>query len=455
MQEFKFFLITDTHFFKNSLGAYGEGYDAHMEYEQKCFAETEAINRAAFEYLKASKEADTVLIAGDLSHNGEKESHMEFKKLLEELKASGKKIYVVTAGHDIKDKPFAYPGTKERTYVEGIKFADLYDIYRDFGYDAAIEFNREHMSYVAQLADGIRLLVICGDTAQGSNMTYDDEFLGWMKQQLDKARADGQMMIAMEHYPVLPGQPILSFIGDATVRNSKKLINTLADNGCHLIFTGHMHNQSINTVTTELGNKFYDVCTGSLIGCPAFMRLCTVKDENTVDIKSIPVPDFEWDTKGKTCEQYLQDQFDSMIINLLTSMRDDPERAMRKVGLKKDNEILKKLLRKVGKALCEDTVGKAAKLFLVKAEPEVRDVPLMKLLSDVVRYVFAGDQPYTDKTPEGRVLLKIVGRFKPLLSALSKKVKDSQGEPVDLYEIIRHSFGNYGISDSNAVINLK
>ena len=70
MKELKLFVITDTHFFKNSLGAYGEEYDRFMDFEQKCFAETENINKAAFEYLAASDEADIVLIAGDLSFNG-------------------------------------------------------------------------------------------------------------------------------------------------------------------------------------------------------------------------------------------------------------------------------------------------------------------------------------------------------------------------------------------------
>ncbi len=454
MEEFRFFLITDTHFFKNSLGAYGAGYERHMEYEQKCFAETESIDRAAFAYLKESKEADTVLIAGDLTHNGEKASHEEFVKLLRELKESGKKIYVVTAGHDVKKDPFAFPGTDERVVVEGIKFADLYGYYRDFGYDAAIAFNAEHMSYVAQLADGIRLLVLCSDTAEGTAKAYDESFRVWIKEQLDLAKADGQMMIAMEHYPVLPGQPILSLIGDATQKEANTLVRLLADNGCHLIFTGHMHNQSINTVTTEKGNRFFDVCTGSAIGHPAFMRLCTVKDESTVEIKSIPVPDFDWDTNGKTCKQYLQDQFDSMIINLLTGMRDDPVRAMKKVGIK-ENKLLEKLLRRAGKALCENSVGKTARFFAVKADPSIADMPLIDLLTAVVRNVFAGDQPFTDKTPEGKVLLKIVSRFKPLLKIMSGKVKDSQGNGVDLYDIIKNSFGNYGISDSEAVLRLK
>lgn len=453
-KDFKFLLLTDPHFFKNSLGAYGEGYEELMQSEQKCFAETEAINRAVIEYLKTYTEADTILIAGDLSFNGEKESHEEYSKLLKELKDTGKKIYVVTAGHDIKDKPWSYPGTKERVPVEGIKFADLYSYYGEFGYADAIEFNREHMSYVAQLADGIRLLVICNDTANGSNVTYDDKFLYWMGEQVRKAKADGQMIFAMEHYPVLPGQPILGFIGDATVKESKKLINTLADNGCNLIFTGHMHNQSVNVVITEKGNKLYDVCTGSLIGCPAFMRLCTIKDENTVDIKSIPIPDFEWDTKGKTCEEYLQAQFDGMIINLLTGMRDNPEKTMRKIHMKQSKASVA-FVRKFGKALCNSTVGQTTKRFLVKAEPEVENKPLLDLLTEIVRFTFTGNQPYTTDTPEGKTFMKLIGRFKPVLSILNKKLKDNQGESIDLYDMIKNTIGNYGIDDSNAVLKLK
>lgn len=454
MKEFKFFLITDPHFFKNSLGAYGEGYDAFMNYEQKCFAETEAINCAVLNYLKESKDADTVLIAGDLTFNGEKESHMEYKRLLQELKAAGKNIYIVTAGHDIDEWPWSFPGTLERVHVDGVKFDDLYDIYRDFGYDSAIAFNREHLSYVAQLSDGIRLLVICNITADSRNATYDDEFLAWIKEQLDSAKADGQMIFAMEHYPVLAGQPILSLIPDARQKEAQKLIDLLADNGCHLIFTGHMHNQSINVVTTEKGNKFYDVCTGSLIGCPAYMRLCTIKDESTVDIKSIPIPDFDWDTKGKTCEEYLQAQFDAMIYNLLVGMKDDPSRTMKKIKLS-ENSISVFLVQKLGKALCTKTVGQAAKLIGIKSEPEIKDMPLLDLLLSLVRCVFCGNQPYTEDTPQGKTLLKVIERFEPIISMVNKKIKGSQGETIDFYEIFKHSIGNYGIDDYNAVLKLK
>lgn len=454
MNEFKFFVITDTHFFKNSLGAYGPGYDRFMETEQKCFAETEAIDKAVFKYLEESKDADTILIAGDLTFWGEKESHAEYINMLRQLKASGKRILVVTAGHDISDHPFCFPGTEDRIPVEGIKFDDLYDLYSEFGYADALSFNRKHMSYVTQLTDGVRLLVMCGDTAYGHNVEYDDEFLSWVKVQLDDARIHNQTVFAMEHYPVIAGQPVLSFISDARVKKSKKLIGLLADNGCHLIFTGHMHNQSINVAETALGNKFYDVCTGSVIGCPAYIRLCTVKDKNTVQINSIPIPEFDWDKKGLTGEEYLKKQFDSMIINLITGLKTNPGKTLRKIDMR-DTELNKKIFGKLGTKISEATLGDIAKLLRVKIDSNIKDNSFLQFMTDIVRNIFCGDQPYTDSTPEGKFFLSLIKKLGPALGIINSKVHDCQGETIDIYEVLKHSIGNYGISDYDAVLNLK
>ncbi len=450
MKPFKFFVITDTHYFAKSLSACGKPYEEFMDFEQKCFAETPYINDAVFDYLAKQTEADTILIAGDLSFNGEKASHEEFVMLLDKLKDAGKDVYVVTAGHDIEQNPFEYI-EDGRQPVEGVKFSDLYDYYRDFGFDKAISFYRENLSYVAQLADGVRLLVLCNDSAEQKNIAYTDELLSWAKEQMDKAKADGQMMFAMEHYPVLPGQPILSLIPDARQKESKKLYTLLADNGVHLIFTGHMHNQSINMIVTENGNDFYDVCTGSLIGCPAFMRLCTIENEETVHIKSIPVPEFEWDKNGKSGTVYLREQFERMIRTMVSSMQDDPARFFRKIG--GDKPKLHKAVKVIGKALNTWTVGRVASLFFVRADKSIADRKFIELAVDIVRYVFEGDQPFREGTPEGDTVLRVFKRLKPVFKILNNKLHGSQGEEIDLYEMLKHSLGNYdAISDYDAIL---
>ncbi len=449
MKPLKFYLVTDTHYFRNSLGAYGEEYERFMEFEQKCFAETQAINEAVFAWLEKAQDADIVLIAGDLSFNGEKESNVAFSQLLKEFKEkSGKKVCVVTAGHDFNDNPFCFD-ENGRGKPEGTKFSELYGLYKDFGYTDAIAFNEEHLSYVAELSDDVRLLVICNDIDGQKHITYDDEFLGWIEAQAKQAQADGKMMIAMEHYPVLAGQPILALIGDARQAQAQKLIDTLADNGVHLIFTGHMHNQSINVVETAKGNKFYDVCTGSAIGCPAFMRLVTIEDENTVDIKSIPVPDFEWDKKGMTGEEYLKAQFEKMIRILLECMVRDPERLMGKLHIKQ-TPALKKLFPVIGRKISKATVGGVCRLLCVSADKRIKKDNFVDFAVDIARSVFEGNQPFVEGTPGGDTLLKVFRRLKPFI----KTLKGSQGETLDFYETMKHTVGNYGIDDYNATIKL-
>lgn len=450
MKELKFFLVTDTHYFKNSIGAYGEDYERFMDYEQKCFAETQSINEAAFAYLEKSDEADIILIAGDLTFNGEKESHKAFSALLHDFKErTGKKIFVVTAGHDSNKNPFGYNETG-RIAVEGTAFEELYDYYREFGYDQAIEFDREHMSYVAELSDDVRLLVICNDTAEGNNKEYSEEFLSWINAQANKAQADGKMMIAMEHYPVLAGQPILNIIPDARQKSSKKLIETLADNGVHLIFTGHMHNQSINAVRTKKGNKFVDVCTGSLIGCPAFMRLITIKDESTVDIKSIPIPEFEWDKGGKTGEQYLREQFEKMLRSCINALEKNPEKLCEKLCVKY-NPAIKKPAAFLGRKISTVTLGTVGKLLFVKVDDSIKNEKFFDFIVDAVRSVFTGNQPFVEGTPKGDALLSFFKKAKPFV----KTLKGSQGETFDFYNTMKHTVGNYGTDDYNAEIKLK
>lgn len=451
MKELNFFVITDTHYFEHSLGCWGKEYENFMDFEQKCFAETAAINNSVFEYLATDDRADIVLIAGDLSFNGEKESHRSFGKLLKKLKDSGKQIYVVTAGHDFNEHPFAFDenGRKE---PEGIAFADLYDYYKEYGYEDAIAFNKEHLSYVVNLSDDIRLLVLCNDTKDGKGLAYDDDFLAWIEKQAKQAKEDGKMMIAMEHYPLLPGQPLFSLIGDATQKNGKALAEILADNDVHLIFTGHMHNQSVNVYKTENGNKIYDVCTGSVIGCPAFMRLVSVKDERTVEIESIPVPEFKWDKNGKSGKQYMQDQFERMIRVLLTSMVNDPHRVMRKIRLG-DNDALAKVITVLGKAVNGWSVGKVAKILCIKVDDSVKDIPFAEIAIELVRSIFEGDQPFVAGTPKGDAVLGLFNRLRPILNKIS--LKTTWGEPADLYEILKHTAGNYGISDNNCTLLLK
>ncbi len=453
MKETKFYLITDTHYFAPKLGCSGPEYDDFMHYEQKCFAETASINRSVIDYLKEAKEADNVLIAGDLSFNGEIESHREFIALLDELRESGKNVYVVTADHDFEGEYpcFAY-GENGYWEPEGTKREDLPELYKSFGFGQAIAEDREHLSYVAQIGEGVRLLALNCDFKKKGNHHFKEEQLQWIKEQAQKAREDGQMLFAMNHYPILGGQPLMALIEPMSVRDSHETATFLADNGIHLVFTGHMHNQSINFIETEKGNKLYDVCTGAIIADPAYIRLVTIKDEKTVDIKSIPTPDFDFDTKGKDCKQYLSDLFDNMIVNVLTDMRDDTQRMMNKFHLG-DDAKLRFILRMAGKILCAIKLSTLARLLFIRCPKSIKNVTLLSYATDIVRHMFEGNQPFVEGTDEGDLFIAFLKRINPILKKIS--LKNPDGTKADLFDVLKNTAGNYGIDDYNATLILK
>lgn len=454
MKETKFYLIADPHYFASELGCSGDEYEDFMHYEQKCFAETENINKSVFEFLKKADEADILLIAGDLIFNGEKKSHEGFLKLLYSLKEHGKKIYVVTADHDFNwDQwgTFAF-GENGRYNPEHTTRDELIGLYSDFGFGEAIAIDKEHLSYVAQLSDNVRLLALNCDLKEGGKYHFFPEQTEWIKEQTAKAREDGQIIFAMCHYPILPGQPLFSLISPMMIRDAHKFASFLADEGVHMIFTGHMHNQSINVITTEKGNKLYDITTGSIIADPAMIRHITIKDESTVEIKSIPTPDFEWDTKGKTCKEYLSDMFDRMIVNVLTDMRDDTQRMMNKFHLE-DKGAIKKVLGLAGKFICSVKVGTLAKMLFIKCDKSIKKMRVLDYATELVRGIFEGNQTFVAGTPKGDVWLKLLKRIRPILKKIN--IKGWDGKKADLYDILKNTAGNYDIDDYNATLILK
>ncbi|MBQ6023155.1 MAG: metallophosphoesterase [Clostridia bacterium] len=449
MSEFRFFLITDTHYFAEKLGCRGEAYKEFMKYEQKCFAETQKINEAAFRFLNGTDLADTVLIAGDLSFNGEKESHLGFIELLKDLKAHGKRVFVITAGHDFNDHPFAFDETG-RLEPEGTKREELFDLYYEFGFSDAIAVDRENLSYVAQLAPGLRLLALNNDGDCKKNHTYTARQIEWILKQTKKAREDGETMIAMSHYPLLPGVPLFGLLGgEVVMKNADYITTLLADEGVHLCFTGHMHNQAVNKKVTEKGNLFYDVCTGSLIGCPASMRLVTITDNYRVQLETLPVPDFDWDLEGLTKDEYFRRQFDMMIDTYLTSMRDDPARFLGKLGMKEAPEGVRNVVEKVGGYLNGVTVGRLCKTLCVKCPEEIRDTLFVDLARELVRNCFTGNAPYVYGTPEYAAIMGVIGRFAKFIKI------NVNGKSVEFLPLVEKTIGKYGLDDDNTSFTLR
>lgn len=419
--------------------------------------ETEAIIDRAFALLAEDTETQIILMPGDLSRDGEKASNLLFLEKLKGLQERGKKIYVITARHDYNNEAEGFCGS-EQIPVEGTRRDELVDLYWDYGFSDAIALDREHLSYVAQLAPGVRLLALNCDGDCEDFKGFPPKQQTWIFDQIAQAKAAGDVIFAMTHYPVLPGSPIFQYIGDAVLTHWQDVTRNLADAGLPLIFTGHMHIQSVNKTVTANGNVLYDVCTGSLVGYPCAMRKVVLHPDCTAEITSSTVDDFDWDKQRKTANGYFIWRFERMIRDILESMWHDPERFLGFIGLSdklKENKIMQGLIRFTGKRLNTWTLGKTAHLLFFRADQSIQDVRLADKAVELVRNVFAGDQPYTKETPEYRFLQTFLHRLRLPIRIAERKLGEKQPLLGNITALVLGLVGKEHKIDNHVLLDLK
>ncbi len=414
--ELKFYLVTDTHHYAFEKLGFAGGYD------QKCMNESGAIIDAAFDKFIGQDEIDIVLIAGDLTNNGERESHREFVDKLRRLKAAGKSVYLITATHD-----YGLREAKDGESDCGRALRnELRGMYNDFGFHEAIAEYKDGLSYVARLQPGYRLLALNDDGNGRSFCGSDDDQLQWVLDQIKSAREDGEYLFAMTHHPVLPPSPVYPVMSKRDMHGGYETVPYLfADAGLQFIFTGHSHMQNIGFLKTPKGNVFCDINTGSLVGYPTPIRRVTLDGEK-MTVTTEKIDTFQWDFKGKEPQDYLRDHFDHLLNDIFDSMAYDFEKFAGLAGgfsmERKTAEKLKIPIKLIGKTMQKLTLGKAGRLLFVKRkiDKSVQNMLIKDLVVEIVRNIFSGNEHYSPDTAVYKAVMVLLKRLNPLLKRFVK-----------------------------------
>ena len=438
----KFYLLTDTHYFEESLGAEGKAYEEYMKTEAFYLKESSVINKTVFQKLKDDKETELIIIPGDLSKDGEYESHKSLIKELNDLKQSGKKIFVITAGHDYNEYGRSYKND-EFVPVKGTEFKELYNLYYEFGFKDALSVHEETLSYIAEIAQNIQLLALNCDSKRECKGLIDENLLKWAKEQLDNAQKVGTRVIAMCHYPVIPSVPVFDLVGDAHVKNWREIATFLADSGVELVLTGHMHIQSVNEFVTEKGNKLYDICTATTVGTPGKYRKIEIDENGKIDVMSIDVTGFNIPENFNSCEEFFDWRFKYSVKNKINKI------------LEGGSGITKILMDFGGKILNSIKLKTLAKLLFIKIDSSLKEQKLIDFACELATAIFKGDMPYTKGTPEYDAVSKALKRLGFILKKIEPKLS-KDGIKIDLNDMLLNTIGNNtGYSDNNVTINLK
>lgn len=266
-------VMSDLHYYSPALiGDYKYSSYQHKMRDAKTTEISRAVIATALDAVYGSG-VKYLLVAGDLCDNHALDSHEELSELFGALEVKGVSVFIVPGNHDIsmEEGYYGYRFT-ESGAVRAPDFFSVDDpiaefkrIYNNYGYSEALSV--KGLSYTANLGNHFRLIAI--DNCSSALTT---ETINWVKQELEKAKADGRKAIGMMHKPIDNifgefGKLAGLFTGgdfDGVTANADKLKKALIEGGMEIIFTGHNHCNNTATLSDDEGRELQDIMTVSL-----------------------------------------------------------------------------------------------------------------------------------------------------------------------------------------------
>lgn len=231
---------TDMHYISPELTDRGVYFTRMVESaDGKVMMYSEELMEAFVEQM-AERRPDALILSGDVTFNGARQSHLDLAKKLERIEAAGVPVYVLPGNHDIGATSAAKFEGDGFTRVESVSAEAFAQIYAPFGYDEAIARDRYSLSYVAALAPDLRLLMVDvnGVDAPGTVMS---ETIAWARTQLRDAQAAGARVIAVSHQNLMVHNAL--FPNGFAMKNNERLLALYEEYGVRLNLSGHMHMQ--------------------------------------------------------------------------------------------------------------------------------------------------------------------------------------------------------------------
>lgn len=287
-QDAKVMVIADPHVMVASLGENGAAYDQMMSQQRKMLH----LSQVAFTSLVDTAllhNPALVLIPGDLTKDGELESHNFVAQQIKRLNEAGIKVLVIPGNHDIEGNALAYSGSEAKS-VANLKNTEWKSKYA-MVYNLATATDPNSHSYVAEPITGVTVLGIDASHGTGEG-SLSDATLSWVLSQADAANQKGNMVIAMCHWQLLEHVDNSGLILEsARLQNADAVRDALMKHGVNFVLTGHMHINSISTyrdtVSAASVDSIVEVSTGSPITYPSPYRWLTIsKDRSNIGIET-------------------------------------------------------------------------------------------------------------------------------------------------------------------------
>ena len=290
-QSLKIAVISDPHYLSSKLAKPSvalNNYEVATGRNQK---DLHAVLHEVISNLK-NYQPDLLLIPGDITNHGERDSHIDFVQSLKPLSDNGTRIFVVPGNHDVNvPNSKKYDGNTP-TPTSNVSAEEFAQIYAPYGYESALKRDTVSLSYLSEINDNIWLLAIDSNrhpeykTSSISSGRILPTTLQWSLEILREAKSKDIIVLGMMHHGLVEHMPYqAAFFSDYLIDDWETNAQILSDNGLKVMFTGHFHSNDVTLFTSPKGNKVYDIETGSLAGYPFPYRLMTL-DNNALKIET-------------------------------------------------------------------------------------------------------------------------------------------------------------------------
>lgn len=280
------FTATDLHYIAPTLTDNGAFFTDLIEQgDGKVMAYSDALIEAFVAQVIAAK-PDALILSGDLTFNGARESHEALSLRLARVRDAGIPVFVLPGNHDLNSSSAARFEGDGYTRVDGVTAGEFAVLYHAFGFDDALSRDADSLSYVAALSDDLRLLMLDVNTSAAPNAVLKGT-LSWARRQLMQAQADGCRVIAVSHQNLIDHSGLLS--SGFTIRNADALRRLYAVSPVLCNLSGHIHLQHMGQTDSGL----WDIATSSLAVSPNQYGVLTLTAD-ALTYRTAPVRVSDW-----------------------------------------------------------------------------------------------------------------------------------------------------------------
>lgn len=241
---------------------------------------------------------DALVLSGDLTLNGDEQSHQGLVKLLEPLIEAGIKVFVMPGNHDVDGDAYYFEadGVKSLDALSSISFPELY---KDLGYGDGYASESGSLSYTAKVSDDFWILMI-DVNGNGVKGFVTGDTLAWIESQLQAAQQVGAMVIGVTHQNLFIHHP--HFQLGYQILAAEKIAALYKTYGVKLHFSGHLHLQHIVEQ-----DGIADVVSSSLAVTPHQYGLLEIATDALMTYQTQAVDVAGWAKKNGISDENLLD----------------------------------------------------------------------------------------------------------------------------------------------------